>query len=231
MLGVWMARRDRLQSTIDPSTEAMLAEHDRVTALYLHNAEVGEKRVSLFLTLVTAGTALFLGLAQFGVDRVLVLWSAAAYLGVVLLVGALTFQRLIERRVRSTQYLRAINRIHCYFVHRDPELTQYYAWPANDDVPSFVGRQGVLSGLRDVVAVLNSLASGAMLAAAGSALKGAIGSAVVLAVSAVVAALVWSIQQRYEVRELEQAEQAFGELARFRRESGCENDMPLQYED
>jgi len=196
----------------------MLAEHERVSALYLYNSEIGEKRVSLYLTLISVGTAVFLGLAQFGIDRELVLWSATAYLAMVALVGTLTFQRLIERRVRSTQYLRAINRIHCYFVNGDPELLQYYAWPASDDVPSFLGHTGVLSGLRDVVALLNGLSTGAMLAAAGVAIGGLVHLAVDIMIAVLAAVVVWFVQQSYENRKLAQAEQAFERFVRFPRE-------------
>jgi Flp pilus assembly protein TadB len=217
-----MPRRDRLDPFYDPSTEAMLAEHERVSALYLYNSEIGEKRVSLYLTLISVGTAVFLGLAQFGIDRLLVLWSAAAYLAMVALVGTLTFQRLIERRVRSTQYLRAINRIHCYFVKRDPELMKYYAWPANDDVPSFIGRTGVLSGLRDVVALLNSVSAGAVLAVAGVALWGSLHLLIDVAIAGVAAVVLWFVQQEYESRQLEQAEQAFERFVRFPRDSAAE---------
>jgi len=213
-----MPRRDRADPFVDPSTEAMLAEHERVSALYLYNSEIGEKRVSLYLTLISVGTAVFLGLAQFGIDRELVLWSATAYLAMVALVGTLTFERLVERRVRSTQYLRAINRIHCYFVNRDPELLQYYAWPANDNVPSFLGHTGVLSGLRDVVALLNSLSTGAMLAAAGVAIAGLVHLLVDVIIAGLAAVVVWFVQQGYENRKLAQAEQAFERFVHFPRE-------------
>jgi len=208
----------------------MLAEHERVAALYLYNSEIGEKRVSLYLTLISAGTAVFLGLAQFGVDRMLVLWSAAAYLAMVALVGTLTFERLIERRVRSTQYLRAINRIHCYFANRDPELLRYYAWPANDDVPSFEGRTGVLSGLRDVVALLNGVATGAMLAVGGMALGGSRYIVVDIAVAVLAAVAVWFVQQEYEARQLAQAEQAFQRFVRFPREGEAVRPAELGHE-
>jgi len=217
-MGVHMPRRDRTDPFVDPSTEAMLAEHERISALYLYNSEIGEKRVSLYLTLISVGTAVFLGLAQFGIDTALVLWSAAAYLAMVSLVGTLTFQRLIERRVRSTQYLRAINRIHCYFVNRDPELLQYYAWPASDNVPSFLGHTGVLSGLRDVVALLNSLSAGAMVAVAGVALGGSVHLVVDMGAAALIAAVVWFLQQDHEKKKLAQAEQAFERFVRFPRE-------------
>jgi hypothetical protein len=202
----------------------MLAEHERVAALYLYNSDIGEKRVSLYLTLISVGTAVFLGLAQFGMDRTLVLWSAAAYLALVALVGTLTFQRLIERRVRSTQYLRAINRIHCYFVTRDPELLEYYAWPAHDNVPSFVGSAGVLSGLRDVVALLNSVSTGATLAVAAVALGGAVHLVADMAIAGLTAVVVWFVQQDYENKNLAQAELAFQRFVRFPRDG--EDDGP-----
>lgn len=210
-----MPRKDRTDQFLDPSTEAMLAEHERVSALYLYNADIGEKRTSLYLTLISVGSAVFLGMAQFGVDRMLLLWSAVGFLAIVLLVGALTFQRLIERRIRSTQYLRAVNRIHCYFAQKDPSLRPYYSWPPCDDVPSFVGRVGVLAGLRDVVAVLNSLFAGAMVAVMGLVLGSAIHFMVDLSLGVAVAVVAWFLQQRYEARKLAQAETASAQYVRF----------------
>lgn len=210
-----MPRKDRTDQFLDPSTEAMLAEHERVSALYLYNADIGEKRTSLYLTLISVGSAVFLGMAQFGVDRMLLLWSAVGFLAIVLLVGALTFQRLIERRIRSTQYLRAVNRIHCYFAQKDPSLRSYYSWPPCDDVPSFVTPVGVLAGLRDVVAVLNSLFAGAMCAVMGLALASTIHFMVDLSLGVAVALVAWFLQQRYEARKLAQAEKASAEYVRF----------------
>ena len=221
-----MARKDRAEQFLDPSTEAMLAEHERVAALYLYNAEIGEKRVSLYLTLVSGGTALFLGLAQFNLDSTLLLWPAAGFLSMVVLVGTLTFQRLIERRIRSTQYLRAINSIHCYFVQHDVSLWQYYSWPPCDNVPSLVGRAGVLAGLRDVVAVLNSLFAGGTIAVTGLALDNNHHYVIDAALGVAVAILAWFLQQRHEVRQLARAEDTSAQAVRFPWDGQMEQSLP-----
>ena len=210
-----MPRKNRTDSCLDPSAEAMLAEHERLAGLYLYNADIGEKRVSLHMTLVSGGTAIFLGLAQFGVDRTLLWWSAFAFLAMVVLLGTLTFERLIERRIRSTQCLRAINRIHSYFAQRDPDLCPYFSWPPNDNVPSFLGRAGLLAGLRDVVAVLNSLFAGAMFAVLSFALESRVHFVLDIAIGGVAALVAWLVQQRHEARKLAQAEEAYARLVRF----------------
>jgi hypothetical protein len=217
-----MPRKDRTEQFLDPSTEALLAEHERVSGLYLYNADIGEKRTSLYLTLISVGSAVFLGMVQFGVDRTLLLWSAVGFLAVVLLVGSLTFQRLIERRIRSTQYLRAVNRIHCYFAQKDPAIRPYYSWPPCDDVPSFVTRVGVLSGLRDVVAVLNSLFAGATFAVIGLALGSTLHLVMSICLGGAGAMVAWFLQQRHEARKLAQAETESAQYVRFPRDEDVE---------
>ena len=152
-----MPSKDHLRVNIDPSSEAMLAEHERLAALYLHNAETGEKRTSHYLTVISAGMAVLLGLAQLCSDKQQVLGPAIGLLVGLLISGLVTFHRLIERRVRATEYLRAINRIHRYFVDLDPALAPHYYWPCCDDAPSSTGSGSALTGLRDVVALQQSL--------------------------------------------------------------------------
>jgi hypothetical protein len=152
-----MPRRDRAQEPLAPSVEVMLAEHERLSDLYLYNVEMGEKRTSYYLSIVSTAVVILLGASQLIADP-----ASVTGLGIVILVGIsilglLTFQRLIERRIRATEYLRAINRIHGYFVQRDHLLEPYFYWPPCDDVPSFGGKGVALKGLRDVIAALNSL--------------------------------------------------------------------------
>jgi hypothetical protein len=51
-------------------------------------------------------------------------------------------------------------------------------------------------------------------------LSGGVHTGLILAVAVVVAAAVWSVQQRYEVRKLVEAEEVFDRLAHFRRADG-----------
>jgi len=162
-----MPRKDRVREVLDPSAEVMLAEHERLSALYLYNTEMGEKRLSSYLMVISVGAGILLGVAQFRVEMTLLLWPVIGFLFGLLVLGVLTFQRLIERRIRGVEYLRAINRIHRYFVQDDPSLEPYFYWPPCDDIPSFRSKGTVLEGLRDVIAVLNSLFAGTLVGLAG----------------------------------------------------------------
>jgi len=42
-----MPTRRLERADLDPSIEIMIVEHERVSELYLHNSEMGEKRTSL----------------------------------------------------------------------------------------------------------------------------------------------------------------------------------------
>ncbi len=193
-----MSRRDHLSDRGDSSIEAMLAEHERVSELYLYNSDMGEKRTSLYLTLVSAGGAVLIGVQQLGLDMRSLLWTATLFLAIMVVVGLVTFQRLIERRTRATEYLRAINRIHRYFVELDPALESYFYWPACDDVPSFGGNGGAFMGLRDVIAVLNSLFVGCLVAAIELVLWSHVAYAVVAASALVMVVVAWFAHGQYE---------------------------------
>jgi Flp pilus assembly protein TadB len=191
-------------SAPDTSSKALLAEHERLSALYLYNTEMGEKRTSLYVTVISAGVALALGLSQYWHSAGILLWVAIGFAVGMIIIGLLTFQRLIERRVRGTEYLRAINRIHRYFVQGDPALAPFYYWPPCDDIPSFIGKTSATTGLRDLVAAFNSLFIGVLVALSGVA--GQLPPALYLPVGLAVAALAWVLQQRYELLILRRAE-------------------------
>src|SRR5690349_18005533 len=124
----------------DPSTEILLAEHERLSNLYLYNTDLGEKRIASYITLISVAGGALIALTQLkDVSEDIFLELSAGIVGGLAIVGLLTFYRLIERRIRSTEYLRAINRIHAYFAQHDPSLEMYFHWPPHDDVPPFGG--------------------------------------------------------------------------------------------
>jgi hypothetical protein len=201
-----MVREDRDLHSLDASVEAMLAEHERVAALYRDNADMGERRASMYLMVVSAGSALMLAMAQLGLGPIALLWPSIVLLGGMLILGLLTFQRLVERRVHATEYLRAINRIHCYFAQKDPELALYYYWPPCDDSPSFIKGQSQMAGLRDIIALLNSLFAGLLLGILVYEARPALQQALAAPAGVVATVACWYLQQRYEGQTLQAAE-------------------------
>ncbi|MCG2768234.1 MAG: hypothetical protein L6435_07605 [Anaerolineae bacterium] len=181
---------------------------------------MGEKRTSLYLTLISAGGAVLIGIEQLGLDARSLLWTAALFLLMLLVVGLVTFQRLIERRTRATEYLRAINRVHRYFVDLDPSLKPYFYWPACDDVPSFGGNGGAFMGLRDVIAVLNSLFVGCLVVVIVIILWPGLGYTAAISLAVVAIAIAWFAHARYERRNCCQAATKAGKYVRFPKDEG-----------
>lgn len=150
----------------------LLAEHERVSSLYQHNAAMGERRISIHLLFVAGGGTLLLSLPEIlrqpaASGKVFPIIESLLLPGLIIVLlmaieGVLTFQRIIERRIRATEYLRAINKINRFFADRDPNLLCYLPWPPHDDQPSFGERSLGVADLRDVVAVLNSFFAGAL---------------------------------------------------------------------
>lgn len=144
----------------DPATTFLLAEHTRLSELYLETRESADRRVTLFLTLTTTIVGALVALFQFKLATSdFVETALAAAIGIVLL-GAITFHRVIERSMQGTEYLRAINRLHRYFVERAPEIEPYLYWRAADDVPHYDARGVGGAETREIVMLIDSAFAG-----------------------------------------------------------------------
>lgn len=201
-----MPKHDLPPPDLDAAAQIMIAEHQRLSDLYLYNTDMGERRTSMYISVISLGAAGLIGLAQL-VDATILYWPATLLLLGMLVLGLLTFYRLIERRMRAVENLRAINRIHRYFVEKQPELAQYFYWAPCDDLPSFRSKGGAFAGLRDIVALLNSLfggfLGGELLASAWQSLP----LAAPLLVGAALTLALWVLHQRYEDARLKSADE------------------------
>jgi len=133
----------------------LIAEHSRLCELYLSTRETAERRVTLFLTLTTTIVGVLVALYQFKLAPVQLLETAFAAATGIFLLGIITFHRLLERSMQGTEYLRAINRIHRYFVERAPEIAPYLYWAPYDDVPSYDARGVGGAETREVVLLID----------------------------------------------------------------------------
>ncbi len=152
--------KNMIQDSMDPISAILLVEHERLASLYEHNVTMGDHFVATYLTAVSLAVALLIGIKEFVPQSESLILFELTMLIIVVVVGMTTHRRLIERRVRSIEYLRAINRIHRYFVDKDPSLQQYLYWPACDDCPPVHAGGTTLGGLKDIVAGLNGLFTG-----------------------------------------------------------------------
>lgn len=145
----------------DPTTSFLLAEHTRLSELYLETRETADRRVTLFLTLTTTIAGALVALFQFKLPFTdFVETTLASAMGIVIL-GAITFHRVTERSMQGTEYLRAINRLHHYFVEHSPEIEAYLYWPAHDDIPHYDSRGVGGAETREIVMLIDSAFAGA----------------------------------------------------------------------
>lgn len=158
-----MDSKETIQDFQDTTSAILLREHERISSLYQYNVGMGDKYLTTYLSIISLFVALIVAVGQFGFQPENLITFEIVILFVILIVGIISFIRLTERRTRSIEYLRAINRIHCYFVKRDPKIRQYLSWPAFDDCPPMRLKGTSLGGLRDIVASLNSLVSAFLL--------------------------------------------------------------------
>ncbi len=152
--------KEKTSSESKHSAELLLAEHSRISGLYEANAQMGDKYVTMYLTIMSLAIALLLGISKFSTLSTENISIDLALMIVVFIIGFTIFRRLIDRRIRMIEYLRAINRINHYFAARDKEVEKHLFWNANDDEPPIHAKGTFLGGLRNIVIVLNSLTVG-----------------------------------------------------------------------
>lgn len=139
----------------DQASTFLLAEHARLCELYLSTRETAERRVTLFLTLTTTIVGVSVALTQLGIGTIQLLELALASAIGIFLLGIITFHRLLERSMQGTEYLRAINRIHHFFVERAPEIEPYLFWAPFDNVPRYDARGVGGAETREVIMLID----------------------------------------------------------------------------
>jgi hypothetical protein len=103
----------------------MLAEYEQAYEMYRYSEELGERRVNLFLTLVTAVLAALLLADEPLVKDDVVSPVAYALLIGLLLMGLMTLARVARRNENSSAYLLMIGSIRDYFHQLDPVGCSY----------------------------------------------------------------------------------------------------------
>lgn len=146
----------------DQATTFLLAEHARLCELYLSTRETADRRVTLFLTLTTTIVGASVAFSQLGAATLQLLEMALASSLGIFLLGVITFHRLLERSMQGTEYLRAINRIHRYFVEHAPVIEPYLFWAPYDDVPRYDARGVGGAETREVIMLVNCVFLGSV---------------------------------------------------------------------
>jgi hypothetical protein len=182
----------------------------------LRASSIGEAgtRATMFFTTLT-GTVLALGFLAGATDAVVPVAYAA--LPIVILLGIVSFLRLVEISVEDVAALRAINRIRAYYGGLVPEGSEYFPAPASGqavtDLIDVGARQATWRAALTTAAtvgVMNALVTGASLAFALAHAGVPTALAVVLGI-AVALVMIWALLA-YQTRRFHAALRA-GETA------------------
>ena len=138
--------------------QLLLSDLERAFGSYWKNEELGEKRVSYFLTLTTAVITVLVALYKVAIDpdtpvkdvgtipaRTIVLFALFS----LLLFGLVTQMRMVRRNCVTDQYKKIMDQIRCIFVEQS--RIDYDPYPL---VPRSLVSRG---GLADMVAVINGV--------------------------------------------------------------------------
>ena len=135
---------------------------------FRRSEELGETRLNIYLTIVTAilgtsGYIVYTGTTGSLETQLNDLWIIFFAFLATLMFGIITLLRMVHRDLYSSQKLRAANRIRRYFVERDRGIIRYLEFPPCDDQPPRKWRTKN-GGLVMTVLFLNSFLMAIMLA-------------------------------------------------------------------
>jgi MFS family permease len=195
--------------TLQTARAATIADSNGRAALYLGTVSGGVIALAFIGQVADVGKAFFL--------------FAFALLPALVLLGILTYLRLLQTSVEDLFYARAINRIRHHYVHLDPDAARWFLLTSHDDPPAVMVNMGMaaprakhsqwqllghlLSHTATMIAVVTSIIGGVFVALAVGALgagafsvTAAAGVGVVVALLAI-AAFGWHQARRWRAAE------------------------------
>lgn len=146
---------------MDPqSKDFLLAEHQYFREAFWRNEEIGDKRLTFLIGLVTAVMGGLVALAAKGsqatLDNMRQLATAAS--AALLVFGIATLLRIVRRNKVADEYKAALDRVRDQFRNNDRELGSYFPFPARQR------RRLGTGGILEVVMVVNSVVAAVLTA-------------------------------------------------------------------
>lgn len=131
----------------DKANDFLIVEFETIRDFVLDTKETGNKRINF---LVGMGTAIGGLLIFFFKDYHKLLFYKLIFtvtFGVLFIFALDVFLHMVNRRIVTIEYLRAMNRIRRYFLDRNGEIEKYLYFPTSDKEPPYVDSVFKFSGL------------------------------------------------------------------------------------
>jgi hypothetical protein len=166
--------------------QALTTEHFTLQTARAATIADSNGRAALYLSTVSGAVIALAFIGQIAhVGRAFFLF-AFALLPALVLLGVLTYLRLLQTAVEDLYYARAINRIRHHYVHLDPDAPRWFLLTSHDDPPAVMVNMGraapgpqhsrwhllghLLSHTATMAAAVTSIIGGVFVALAASAL-------------------------------------------------------------
>jgi len=115
--------------------EFLLIQYDTIATLHQDAKEVGDKRLNFLLTFIGVVITVLIAAPQF-VDFVRFTWIFFTGITFSLLLGLITFRKMLQRRETTIVYRRRLARIARWFSENDPSIIPGLPYTINEnDIP------------------------------------------------------------------------------------------------
>jgi hypothetical protein len=132
-------RRATAESQVDVALTvaltAALAEYAHLREMGLYTDTSSAARFNYFVAVATAGTAVSAGLLGAATSTPTRVSAAAVIGGLVLLLGVVSFGRMVYYRMSRAEYTAALDALRTYLVRRAPDVAPYVVLPTIHDPP------------------------------------------------------------------------------------------------
>lgn len=174
----------------DATVQFMLSEIERVAEYWRHADQMADSRLNVFISISSGAVGVLLVISQLQATSREFMSIGSVIFFVIWVLGLITFFRMMKRNQVVVEYIRAINRLRCFFVNLDPTIEKYQWLPLTDSLPKFTDLGARKFSSRTAVSILSSIGFGLMFSSVSSL---AFGNAHISSFSILVAALTFVV--------------------------------------
>lgn len=197
-------------TTDTPDTPAgaeafLMSEYQSLQMLHQIAKDEGDKRLTFYITFIAAIGTVLAATGYFnGATPATTVWLLVGGATFAILIGLITFRKMLQRRVAIVIYRRRLARIRAWFVAHYPEIAAGLPYDTMQDLPMDWGRYRFGSTALSIV-LINSFVAGVVALFVVVALAPGL-VALGLLVALLVGALSWGLHLRWKWRWIAAAE-------------------------
>jgi hypothetical protein len=140
---------------ISGAKEFLLQEYQSLYALHQEAKAVGETRLNFFVTFVAAVSTAAITLQSF-IAAELRTWLISGITIILIIVGLITYRKMLQRRVAIILYRRRLSRIRAWFVEFYPPVVSGLPYDTNQNIKMDWGGKNRLGSTAFSVAFINT---------------------------------------------------------------------------